>query len=158
MWAAQYYKTTKPRHFITSGGLGTMGFGFPAGIGQKIGNPDKDVIVIAGDGSFQMNIQELTTASLYGVDIKIFVLNNQFLGMVRQWQEMFYGKRYSNTCLRKTKNCPALCNTPSDKCPVYVPDFVKLVEAYGGTAKRVTKAKDVESAIKTALAHKAFIL
>ncbi|MDD2523605.1 MAG: biosynthetic-type acetolactate synthase large subunit [Endomicrobiia bacterium] len=158
MWSAQFYKPAKPRNFITSGGLGTMGFGFPAGIGAKVGNPKKDVIVVAGDGSFQMNIQELTTASLYGIDVKIFVLNNQFLGMVRQWQEMFYGKRYSQTCLRKNKNCPAICNSPSDKCPVYVPDFVKLVEAYGGTAQRVTKSKDVENAIKTALAHKGFYL
>jgi len=158
MWSAQYYKPANSRNFITSGGLGTMGFGFPAAIGAKVGNPKKDVIVVAGDGSFQMNIQELTTASLYGIDVKIFILNNQFLGMVRQWQEMFYGKRYSHTCLRKNKNCPPVCNAPNDKCPIYVPDFVKLIEAYGGKAVRVTQTKDVEKAIKTALAHKGFYL
>ncbi|MDD5021303.1 MAG: biosynthetic-type acetolactate synthase large subunit [Endomicrobiaceae bacterium] len=152
MWSAQYYKASAPRNFLSSGGLGTMGFGFPAGIGAKVACPEKEVVVIAGDGSFQMNIQELATASLYGINVKIFILNNQYLGMVRQWQEMFYGKRYSHTCLNKSKNCPEICNTPNKDCPVYIPDFVKVAQAYSAHAVRVTDSKDVEKTIKEALA------
>ncbi|MCL2485008.1 MAG: biosynthetic-type acetolactate synthase large subunit [Endomicrobia bacterium] len=155
MWSAQYYKAAKPRTFISSGGLGTMGFGYPAGIGAKFGNPDKEVIVIAGDGSFQMNMQEMAIAVLNEVNIKTVILNNQYLGMVRQWQQMFYGKRYSRTCLAKRKTCPSSCNTPDrDKCPVYVPDFVKWAESYGALGIRVTDKKDVEPAIKKMLEAK----
>ena len=155
MWAAQYYKAAKPRLFLSSGGLGTMGFGFPAGIGAKFGNQDKEVIVIAGDGSFQMNMQEMAIAVLNGVNVKTVILNNQYLGNVRQWQEMFYGKRYSNTCLARRKECPPLCNTPNrDTCPVYLPDFVKWAESYGALAIRVTDKKDVEPAIKKMLEAK----
>ena len=107
MWAAQYYKYTKPRTFLTSGGLGTMGYGFPAAIGAKVGKPDKIVFDIAGDGSIQMNIQELATAVLNKINVKIAVLNNNYLGMVRQWQELFYKKRYSHTYLN-TCSCPDL--------------------------------------------------
>jgi len=133
MWAAQYYKFTKPRTLVSSGGLGTMGFGLPASIGAKIGRPDKAVIDIAGDGSIQMVSQELSTAVTNKINIKIMLLNNGYLGMVRQWQEFFFKKRYSQTCIY---NCV---------------DFVKLVEAYGGVGFRVKKKEEVEGAIKKAL-------
>ena len=107
MWAAQYYKYTKPRTFLTSGGLGTMGYGFPAAIGAKVGKPDKQVFDIAGDGSIQMNIQEMATAVISKINVKIAVLNNCYLGMVRQWQELFYKKRYSHTFIN-TCRCPDL--------------------------------------------------
>ncbi|MBA7466619.1 Acetolactate synthase large subunit IlvB1 [subsurface metagenome] len=133
MWAAQFYKFTKPRTLVSSGGLGTMGFGLPAAIGAKIGRPDKTVIDIAGDGSIQMVSQELSTAVTNKINIKIMLLNNGYLGMVRQWQEFFFKKRYSQTCI---------CNCV---------DFVKLVEAYGGIGFRVKKKEEVEGAIKKAL-------
>ncbi|MDD3819128.1 MAG: thiamine pyrophosphate-dependent enzyme, partial [Actinomycetota bacterium] len=133
MWAAQFYKYTKPRTLISSGGLGTMGFGLPASIGAKIGRPDKTVINIAGDGSIQMVSQEFATAVSNKINIKVMLLNNGYLGMVRQWQEFFWNKRYSNTCIRESV------------------DFVKLIEAYGGVGLRVTKKEDVEDAIKKAL-------
>jgi acetolactate synthase-1/2/3 large subunit len=155
MWAAQYYKAKAPRLFLSSGGLGTMGFGYPAGIGAKFGNPDKEVIVVAGDGSFQMNMQEMAVAVLNQTDVKVVIINNQYLGNVRQWQEMFYGKRYSQTCLSKRKNCPTLCNTPNrDICPVYMPDFVKWAESYGVLGMRITKKEEVEPAIKKMLETK----
>jgi len=135
MWAAQYYQYTKPRTFLSSGGLGTMGYGFPAAIGAKLGRPDKTVFDIAGDGSIQMNIQELATAVLDKVHVKIAVLNNCYLGMVRQWQELFYKKRYSYTYLN-TCNCP---------------DFVKLAESYGAVGIRVTKKSEVKKALEKAI-------
>ncbi len=135
MWSAHWYKYTKPRTFISSGGLGTMGYGFPAAIGAKIGNPGKTVIDIAGDGSIQMNIQELATAVSYKVPVIIAVLNNSYLGMVRQWQELFYGKRYSFTHLEN-------------------PDFVKLAQAYGAIGIRVRKKEEVIPALKKAISSK----
>lgn len=134
MWAAQFYRYNHPRHFLTSGGLGTMGYGFPAAIGAKIAMPEKTVIDIAGDGSIQMNIQELATARQYNCPVKIAILNNQFLGMVRQWQELFYDKRYASTIMD------------------IAPDFVKLAEAYGAVGLRATKKSEVEDVIKEALA------
>ncbi|MDR2860511.1 MAG: biosynthetic-type acetolactate synthase large subunit [Elusimicrobiota bacterium] len=155
MWTAQYYKAKHSRLFISSGGQGTMGFGYPAGIGAKFGNPDKEVVVITGDGSFQMNMQEMAVAILNKVNVKVIIINNQFLGMVRQWQQMFYDKRYSNSCLAKNKNCPPKCNMPDrNKCPVYVPDFVKWAESYGALGIRITKKEEVESAIKKMLETK----
>ncbi|MCL1972312.1 MAG: biosynthetic-type acetolactate synthase large subunit [Endomicrobia bacterium] len=152
MWAAHYYKAAKPRNFISSGGLGTMGYGFPAGLGAKFGNMDKEVIVIAGDGSFQMNMQEMAVSMLNKANVKVVILNNQYLGMVRQWQQMFYEKHYSHTCLAKRKGCPDLCNTPDrDKCPVYLPDFVKWAESYGALGIRVQSKKDIEPALKKML-------
>jgi acetolactate synthase-1/2/3 large subunit len=133
MWAAQYYKFTKPRTLVSSGGLGTMGFGLPASIGAKVGRPDKTVIDIAGDGSIQMVSQELSTAATNNINVKIMLLNNGYLGMVRQWQQIFFKRRYSQTCIH---NCV---------------DFVKLVEAYGGIGFRVKKKEEVESAIKKAM-------
>ncbi len=134
MWAAQFYQFDHPRHFVTSGGLGTMGFGLPAAIGAQMAFPDKTVIDIAGDGSIQMNIQELATAKQYNCPVKIAILNNSYLGMVRQWQELFYQKRYSSTTMDVT------------------PDFVDLARAYGAVGLRATKKSEVEPVIKEALA------
>lgn len=136
MWAAQFYKFDKPRTFLTSGGLGTMGFGFPAAIGAQLAFPDRIVIDIAGDGSIQMNIQELATAVQYKLPVKVAILNNRFLGMVRQWQEFFYEKRYSYTCMGD------------------VPDFVKVAEAYGAVGLRASTVDEVDAVIKEALAVK----
>ncbi len=139
MWAAQFYKFDYPHHFLSSGGLGTMGYGFPAAIGAKVGNPDKEVIVIAGDGSLQMNIQELATLSSYGIAVKVIILNNHFLGMVRQWQEIFYGRRYSATPLKN-------------------PDFVKVAQGYGVKGLRIKKKSDVKKAVKEILAAKKSVI
>ena len=133
MWSCQWYKHSIPRHWISSGGLGTMGFGFPAAIGAQVGAPGKIVFDIAGDGSIQMNIQELSTAVNNKLPVKIAILNNGYLGMVRQWQELFYKKRYSSTPLKN-------------------PDFVKLAEAYGAKGIRIAKKEDVAAAIKEAIA------
>lgn len=133
MWAAQYYKFKHPRSFITSGGLGTMGFGFPAAIGAKIARPDLPVIDMAGDGSIQMNIQELGTAVQYKLPVIICIFNNQFLGMVRQWQSLFYEGRYSYTDISQQ------------------PDFIKLAEAYGAVGIRVKDVNGVDDALRQAL-------
>jgi acetolactate synthase-1/2/3 large subunit len=135
MWAAQYYKALTPRSFISSGGLGTMGFGLPAAIGAQVGCPDKVVFDIAGDGSIQMNSQELATAVSYGLPINVAILNNGYLGMVRQWQELMFDRRYSQTDIK-----------------VGTPDFVKLAEAYGALGLRVTRAEDVRPALEQAIA------
>ena len=140
MWAAQYYHYTKPRTFLSSGGLGTMGYGLGACIGAQIGQPDKVCINIAGDGCFRMNMNELATASRYNIPIIQVVINNQVLGMVRQWQTLFYGKRYSQTVLK-------------DKV-----DFCKVAEGLGCTAIRVTKKEEVAPAIEKAIALKAPVL
>lgn len=134
MWAAQFYKFDYDRHFVTSGGLGTMGFGLPAAIGAQMAFPDKTVIDIAGDGSIQMNIQELATAKQYNCPVKVAILNNSYLGMVRQWQELFYDKRYASTNMD------------------VVPDFVDLAKAYGAVGLRATTKDEVEPVIKEALA------
>ena len=134
MWAAQFYKFNKPRHLLTSGGLGTMGYGLPAAIGAKMAYPDKTVIDIAGDGSIQMNIQELATAKQWGAPVIVAILNNNYLGMVRQWQELFYDRRYSATPMEVT------------------PDFVELAKAYGAVGLRAKTKDEVEPIIKEALA------
>jgi acetolactate synthase-1/2/3 large subunit len=135
MWAAQYYDFAKPRRWINSGGLGTMGFGLPAAMGAKIGCPDETVVCIAGDGSVQMNMQELATCSQEGIAIKVFIMNNGYLGMVRQWQELFWDKRYSQVDMGQW------------------PDFVKVAEAYGATGMRLTDkttlVQDMRDAIAT---------
>ncbi len=133
MWAAQYYHFDQPNHFITSGGLGVMGFGLPAAIGAQIAQPKRLVVDIAGDGSIQMNIQEMATAVQYGLPVKVVILNNRYLGMVRQWQELFYDKRYACTSM---------------EC---APDFVKLAEAYGAVGLRATKPSEVEAVLKEGL-------
>ena len=132
MWTAQFYKFDKPRTLLTSGGLGTMGYGFPAAIGAQLAHPNKLVIDIAGDGSIQMNIQELATAGINKLPVKVAILNNHYLGMVRQWQELFYNERYSYTHLE------------------VVPDFVKVAEAYGVVGLRATKPSEVEPVLKEA--------
>ncbi len=134
MWAAQYYKYKNPRGFITSGGLGTMGFGLGAAIGAKVGNPDKTVVNIAGDGSFAMNLNELITAHTHGINIMELVINNNVLGMVRQWQRLFYGKRFSETTLDKRRI-----------------DYIKLGEAFGVRAFVIEKTEEIEPVLKTAL-------
>lgn len=154
MWSAQFYSFTRPRSFITSGGLGTMGYGLPAAIGAQFAYPDKTVIDIAGDGSIQMNIQELATAVVNDLPVKILILNNTYLGMVRQWQELFYNKRYAATCLDRRGSCSQTCSSPGDSCPSYVPDFVKLAEAYGAYGRRVSDPSDVEAALIDMLSHK----
>ena len=136
MWAAQFYKYDKPRTLLTSGGLGTMGYGFPAAIGAQLAHPNKLVIDIAGDGSIQMNIQELATAVINKLPVKVAILNNHYLGMVRQWQELFFDERYSYSHLE------------------IVPDFVKVAEAYGAVGLRATKPSEVEPVLKEAFKTK----
>jgi acetolactate synthase I/II/III large subunit len=133
MWIAQLFPFERPRSLLTSGGLGTMGYGLPAGIGAKFASPDRTVVVVSGDGSIQMNIQELGTAVQYNVDIKVVILNNYFLGMVRQWQERFYQERYSYSAMS-------------------VPNFVKLADAYGAKGFRIEKAKDLSRIMAEAFA------
>lgn len=134
MWTAHYYRFKNTRSFITSGGLGTMGYGFPASIGAQVGNPGRLVIDIAGDGSFQMNIQELGTAVEHNIPVKVVILNNSYLGMVRQWQELFFNKRYSSTTM------------------AHNPDFVKIAEAYGAKGYLITEAKNLHNTLKEAFA------
>lgn len=134
MWTAQFYQFLKSRSFITSGGLGTMGYGLPAALGAKLAKPEKTVVLFSGDGSIMMNCQELSTAADYGIDVKVIVMNNHVLGMVSQWQRMFYGERYSQSKLNgKT-------------------DYVKLAEAMGVHGLRVTEPEKLEAVIKQALA------
>ncbi len=134
MWTAQYYKLEQPYRLITSGGLGTMGFGLPAGIGAWFAHPEKEVWVIEGDGGFQMTQAELATAVQEGANVKVVIINNQYLGMVRQWQELFFEKRYSAVLLHN-------------------PDFVKLAEAYGIPAMRVTERGQIPQAVAFAREH-----
>jgi acetolactate synthase-1/2/3 large subunit len=132
MWAVQYYPFRRPRTLMTSGGLGTMGYGLPAAIGAQVARPKKTVIDIAGDGSIQMNIQELATATQYRLPVKVAILNNGYLGMVRQWQELFYGKRYASVDMS------------------FQPDFVKLAEAYGAVGIRVKRPEEIDAALSMA--------
>jgi acetolactate synthase-1/2/3 large subunit len=140
MWAAQYYHFAQPRTFISSGGLGCMGFGFPAALGAQVAMPDKLVVDIAGDGSIQMNIQELSTAVEYGLPVKVAILNNGYLGMVRQWQQLFYDRRY---CATQMRHCP---------------DFVKLAESYGALGLRADKPTEVAPVIQEAIRVKKPVL
>lgn len=150
MWAAQYIEMTKGRQFLTSGGLGTMGYGFPAAIGAQIGNPEKRVVCITGDGGVQMNIQELATAVCQELPVITLIFNNNYLGMVRQWQELFHDKRYSSTCLRYRKSCDVSCGNPEIPCPPYTPDFVKLAESYGAIGLRVSTEEEMKAAFDKA--------
>jgi acetolactate synthase-1/2/3 large subunit len=159
MWAAHYFLYDRPRTFLSSGGLGTMGYGFPAAIGAQVAFPDRVVFDIAGDGSIQMKIQELATAVLNELPVNIAILNNGYLGMVRQWQEFFFDKAYAFSCLGQRPSCPRHCNTPNEECPPYVPDFVKLAEAYGAMGVRVERPEDVEGALREAIqSPRTFIL
>ena len=150
MFTTQYLELTERKKLLTSGGLGTMGYGFPGAVGAKIGNPDTPVIMISGDGGMQMNIQEFATAVLQELPIILCVFNNSYLGMVRQWQKLFYGKRYSMTCLRSGKACEGKCGVEGCECPPYTPDFVKLAESYGAKGLRVFKPEDVLNAFEEA--------
>ena len=133
MWAAMFFKYSYPRQFLNSGGLGTMGFGLPAGIGAKVGRPDKEVFVVDGDGSFVMTMQEIITAVQYRIPVKVAIINNAYLGMVRQWQELFYDKRYSEVDLSLQ------------------PDFVKLAESMGAVGFRAEKPKEVREILEEAM-------
>ena len=128
MWAAQFYLTTEPRTWLSSGGLGTMGYGFPAALGAQVGRPDALVCAIVGDGSFQMTLQDLATAVEWGLPLKIYIIDNQSLGMVRQWQELFYRERYSHVFLKN-------------------PDFARLAEAYGAVGINVRRPDELRPAI-----------
>jgi acetolactate synthase I/II/III large subunit len=139
MWEAQYYHHEDPRSLITSGGLGTMGFALPAAIGAKIARPDAEVWVVVGDGGFQMTLAELATVAQEQLDINVAIINNGYLGMVRQWQEFFYEKRYAAT-------------------PLLNPDFVKLAEAYGVEGRRVTTRGDVVAAVEYARNHRGAVV
>ncbi len=158
MWAAQFYKFNKPRRLITSGGLGTMGYGLPAAIGAQFAFPQATVFDIAGDGSIQMNIQEMATISQHALPINIAILNNGYLGMVRQWQEFFFDRQYAATCLKRDQRCPVVCNNPGENCPPYIPDFVKLAEAYSAVGMRIEKKSDVEGALLEAVKTKKPVL
>ena len=136
MWAAQYYKFDQPRHWINSGGLGTMGFGMPAAMGVQFAHPEATVACITGEGSIQMNIQELSTCKQFNLPLKIILLNNRYLGMVRQWQEFFYGNRYAESYMDA------------------LPDFAKLAESYGHVGMKIEKPEDVEGALQEAFAMK----
>ncbi len=135
MWAAQFFTFTEPRSWLTSGGLGTMGYGLPAAMGAQVAFPERLVIDIAGDGSIQMNSQELATVVQYNLPVKVIILNNGYLGMVRQWQELFFDKHYSSTTMD------------------HAPDFVKLADAYGALGLRATKPEEVEPVLRQAFAH-----
>ncbi len=153
MWASQFLEMNEHKRMITSGGLGTMGFGFPAALGAKMGHPHRPVVCITGDGGFQMNMQEMATAIVQDTPITICLLNNYYLGMVRQIQQLFYGKRYAATCLRRRKSCPTHCKGPNEACPPYVPDFLKWAEGYGIRALRVEKEEDIVPALLEAKAN-----
>ncbi len=155
MWASQWVELNDDRQFITSGGLGTMGYGLPAAIGAQIANPDAQVISINGDGGIQMNIQELASARLWETPVTVIIMNNQYLGNVRQWQEMFYDRHYAVTCLRADRHCPPDCTGPNPGCPpLYVPDFVRLAESYDCLAVRVASLAELEPALLAAKAER----
>ena len=150
MFASQYLEVNEKKRLIMSGGLGTMGYGFPGAIGAQLGNPEKTVIAISGDGGMQMNIQEFATAVLEELPLILCVFNNSYLGMVRQWQKLFYGKRYSMTDLRSGAG-----TRRGEKPPEYTPDFLKLAESYGAKGLRVTKPEEMEPAFLQAKANRA---
>ncbi len=152
MWTSMFHHYRHPRHFLSSGGLGTMGFGLPAAIGAAMGNPDKQVVCITGDGGLQMNIQELATAAINQFPVKIIVINNAYLGMVRQWQELFWDKKYSQVCLKRGPDCPPECRGLNENCPPdYIPDFVKVAEANSVKGLRASKPADVIPILKKGL-------
>ncbi|MCF0144022.1 MAG: biosynthetic-type acetolactate synthase large subunit [Firmicutes bacterium] len=160
IWTTQFLEIKGKTQLITSGGLGTMGFGLPSAIGAAIGNPGREVVTVCGDGGFQMCSQEMATAVINELPVIICVLNNGYLGMVRQYQDLFYEVKSAGTCLRRNKNCDkrglgcAGCNGRSAGCPEYVPDFVKLAEAYDAQGIRVTKVEEIDEAFAKAKAKK----
>jgi acetolactate synthase-1/2/3 large subunit len=140
MWAAQFLGFEKPRHWLTSGGLGTMGYGLPAAIGVQVAHPDALVVDVAGEASIMMNIQEMSTACQYRLPVKIFILNNKYMGMVRQWQELLHGGRYSESYMES------------------LPDFVKLADAFGAVGLRAAKPADLDGVIEEMLATKKTVI
>lgn len=154
MWTTQFLEMNEKKQLLTSGGLGTMGYGFPAAIGAKLGNPEKQVICISGDGGMQMNIQEMATAVAQELPLILCIFNNSRLGMVRQWQKLFYGNRYSSTCLRSRKNCSKHCGVTNSNCPAYSPDFIKLAESYGAYGIRVEDESQIEESFQQASQNK----
>ncbi len=154
MWTAQFYKFNKSRTLLSSGGLGTMGYGLPAAMGAQAGNSNKLVIDIAGDGSIQMNIQELATIANYKLPVKVLILNNMYLGMVRQWQELFFNRKYAFTCLGRQLDCSPSCKGPGKQCPDMHPDFQKVAEAYGIKGYKVDNPKDVKPVLKQVISVK----
>lgn len=153
MWSALFCNIARPRSFLSSGGLGTMGFALPSALGAQVGCPEKTVFAICGDGGIQMVIQDLATATLNKLPVKICIINNHYLGMVRQWQELFFEKRYSQVCLNQNIYCSPTCNAPQANCQ-RIPDFVKLAEAYSIPAEKVTKKEEVKPALQRALKEK----
>lgn len=161
MWTTQYFEIYGKRQLITSGGLGTMGFGLPAAIGAAIGNPGREVITVCGDGGFQMCSQEMTTAAIQHLPITVVIMNNGYLGMVRQWQDLFYDRCFAGTCLKRQKGCECkgdsddlYCAGRDEHCPPYIPDFVKLAESYNAQGIRVFKKEDIREAFAKAKAKK----
>ncbi|PKL07236.1 MAG: acetolactate synthase, large subunit, biosynthetic type [Spirochaetae bacterium HGW-Spirochaetae-9] len=161
MWAAQYLAFDHPRRWLTSGGLGTMGYGFPAGMGAQAAQargdalPGKSVVVIAGDGSFQMNIQELATCVQEDLPLIVVVMNNGYLGMVRQWQELFFDRRYSSVCLQSRRSCDRTCGKecamPDGRCPPYSPDFAAIARAYGALGFSAKTLEEFRNALSAAI-------
>jgi acetolactate synthase-1/2/3 large subunit len=151
MWAMQWYWCNKPRRFLTSGGLGTMGYGYPAALGAKFAFPDKTVVCIDGDASFQMTACELATATMEKCPVLVLIINNYFLGMVRQWQELFYDKRFSSSSMTSKGGKAAKDAQFNPKDLVYIPDFAKLAEAHGALGLRVTKKNEVVPTLERAL-------
>ncbi len=150
LWTTQFLKLNERRRLLTSGGFGTMGFGLPAAIGAKLANPQTPVVAIVGDGGFQMNVQELATAVINGLPIIICLLNNCWLGNVRQWQELYYGKRYQSTCLRRRVTCSTQCATMQE-CPAYVPNFQKLADSYEVKYRRISSKDEIDEAFAFAM-------
>lgn len=150
MWAAHYLRLDENHQLIHNGGLGSMGYGLPAAVGAKIGRPEAEVISISGDGGYQMNMQEFATACCQEIPLVCIVLNNHYLGMVRQLQELYWNKRYPLTCLQYHKSCKGKCGTPGWKCPAYVPEFTKVAEAYGCKGYTVTEDSQLKSTIEEA--------
>ena len=150
MWAAQYYRHSNARHFLSSGGMGTMGFGIPAAIGAAVADPDKTVVAICGDGGAQMTFEEVVVAVEHKLPVTIIVLNNNCLGMVRQWQELFYKKNYSGSILSAKGRCGNE-HIPEDLDYDYLPDFVKLAKAHGADAYRVIDPAELEPTLKKAV-------
>ena len=151
MWATQYFRYTRPRNFISSGGLGTMGFGLPACIGAQLGRRDELMVCITGDGGIQMNFQELVVAVEHQLPIVVVILNNGYLGMVRQWQELFYGRRYSGVMLSQHERAP---NEHIPEAKRYLPDFVMMAEAHGASARRITRPEEVAPVLAEAFASR----
>lgn len=154
MWTTQYLQMDERYQLLTSGGLGGMGYGLPAAMGAKLGNPDRPVICISGDGGAQMNIQELATAVSWELPIIFCIFNNIYLGMVRQIQQLFFDKRFSSTCCRRRKGCDPLCKGPNGGCPKYTPDFVRLAQSYDAYGIRVEREDEIQGAFQQAIANR----